>query len=128
MDQRASVKLFPGLALAAAAAAAMLIHLEKDPILTWLWAKPQGLVWTGGFIYRLGLYGAVPLVTLFAWQFPRSGGCCYVDGARSVRQLDRRPALVTRHGSSNSASRPYAVGSEQARGHWFDRAAESVRC
>jgi len=66
------------LAMAAAAAAAMLIHLEKDPILTRLWSKTSGrLVWTGGFIYRLGLYGAVPLITLFAWQFPEVGGMLF---------------------------------------------------
>jgi hypothetical protein len=65
-------------ALAAATAAAMLIHLEKDPILARLWSKTSGrLVWTGGFIYRLGLYGAVPLITLFAWQFPEVGGMLF---------------------------------------------------
>jgi hypothetical protein len=38
--------------------------------------------------------------------------------------IDNRPS-VTRHGTSNSANRPYAAGSEQARGRWFARAAES---
>jgi hypothetical protein len=65
-------------ALAVASAAAMLIRLERDPILTVLWARtPGGAVWTGGFVYRLALYGAVPIVTLFAWQFPEVGSTLF---------------------------------------------------
>jgi hypothetical protein len=62
-------------ALAVTAAAAMLVQLEKDPVLNRLWSKAPGrLIWTGGFVYRLGLYGIIPIVTLFAWQFPEVGG------------------------------------------------------
>jgi hypothetical protein len=62
-------------ALAVTATAAMLIYLEKNPVLNRLWSKTPGrFIWTGGFVYRLGLYGAIPIITLFAWQFPEVGG------------------------------------------------------
>jgi hypothetical protein len=63
------------LALATIAAAVMLLRLDKDPVLNLLWSKAPGrLIWTGGFVYRLGAYGAVPVITLFVWQFPEVGG------------------------------------------------------
>jgi hypothetical protein len=66
------------LAMAVASAAVMLIRLEKDPSLSLLWSRTPGrLIWTGGFVYRLALYGVIPIVTLFVWQFPEVGGTLF---------------------------------------------------
>ena len=56
----------------------MLVRLEKDAILSRLWATAEGRVsFTGGFFYRIALYGALPLLTLFVWQFPEVGGSVF---------------------------------------------------
>jgi hypothetical protein len=66
------------LALAVGGAVGMLVTLERDTVLSQLWSTTPGRVnWTGGFVYRLGLYGMVPVVTLFVWQFPEVGGTLF---------------------------------------------------
>jgi hypothetical protein len=65
-------------ALSVTAATVMLIRLERDPILSRLWSRTPGrLIWSGGFVHRLAVYGAIPVVTLFAWQFPEVGGTLF---------------------------------------------------
>jgi hypothetical protein len=63
------------LSLTVVTVSVMLVRLEREPILKQLWsATPDRFAWTGGFVYRVAMYGALPLVTLFAWQFPEVAG------------------------------------------------------
>jgi hypothetical protein len=61
-------------ALASAVALLLLVRLEKDAVLSRLWStQPGRLDWNGEFVRRMVVYGALPVVTLFATFFPEVG-------------------------------------------------------
>lgn len=63
------------LALLVAVIAAILISLERNHALRMMWSSsPERPGWTEGFVYRLAIYALVPVMTLFAWQFPEATG------------------------------------------------------
>jgi hypothetical protein len=52
----------------------IVVLMERDPILSRLsGTKPNRVTWDMDFIWKLTLYGLVPLLTLFAAQFPDVG-------------------------------------------------------
>jgi hypothetical protein len=59
---------------AIASALAIVVGMERDPILSRLsGTKPNRVNWDADFVLKLVLYGLVPLLTLFAAQFPDIG-------------------------------------------------------
>ena len=62
------------LGLATGLAVVLLVKLEKDVVLSRLWSTTPGRVdWSGAFVQRMLVYGALPVVTLFATFFPEVG-------------------------------------------------------
>ncbi len=62
------------LGLATGLALVLLVKLEKDAVLSRLWSTTPGRVdWSGAFVQRMLVYGALPVVTLFATFFPEVG-------------------------------------------------------
>jgi hypothetical protein len=52
-----------------------LVRFERDRVLSLLWSTDPGRInWTGGFIYRIGVTVALPLLLLAASFFPEIGG------------------------------------------------------
>jgi hypothetical protein len=63
------------LAVLVAVVVPILLSLERNQALRALWSStPDRPGWTEGFVYRLAIYALVPMVTLFAWQFPEVAG------------------------------------------------------
>ena len=51
-----------------------MVRLEKDPVMSRLWATHAGRIdWSGGVIRQIVLYGAIPILTLFPTRFPEVG-------------------------------------------------------
>jgi hypothetical protein len=62
------------LGLGTALAVFLLVRLEKDAVLSRLWSTEPGRVgWSGAFVKRMVIYGALPVVSLFATFFPEVG-------------------------------------------------------
>jgi hypothetical protein len=62
------------LCTAAAIGCVTLIHFERDRILSALWATTPGRInWTGGFLLRIGTYGALPALAVLGAVFPEIG-------------------------------------------------------
>ena len=62
------------LGVATGLAVLLLVKLEKDAVLSRLWSTTPGRVdWSGAFVQRMLVYGALPVVTLFATFFPEVG-------------------------------------------------------
>jgi len=62
------------LGLSTVAALVLLVKLEKDAVLSRLWSTRPGRVdWSGEFVGRMIVYGALPVVTLFVTFFPEVG-------------------------------------------------------
>jgi hypothetical protein len=62
------------LGLGTALAVLLLVRLERDAVLSRLWSTEPGRVdWGGAFVKRMVVYGALPVVTLFATFFPEVG-------------------------------------------------------
>jgi hypothetical protein len=56
----------------------LFVRLEKDPVLSRIWAtRPDRLDWNGGFFRRALVYGAIPVVMLFVTFFPEVGGALF---------------------------------------------------
>jgi hypothetical protein len=52
-----------------------LVRFERDHVLSTLWSTSPGRVsWTGGFIYRIAVTGALPIILILASMFPEVGG------------------------------------------------------
>jgi len=61
--------------LATVVACRLLLKFERDKILSALWkTAPDRVSWTGGFIYRIGITAAVPIILLIASFFPEVAG------------------------------------------------------
>lgn len=57
--------------LGAAVAVRLFVGLEKSPVLSRIWGtRPGRIDWTGGFIKEIGVYGALPVLTLVVTFFP----------------------------------------------------------
>lgn len=51
------------------------VLMERDPILSRLnGTQPNRVTWNTAFLTKLAVYGAIPILTLFAAQFPDLGG------------------------------------------------------
>jgi hypothetical protein len=56
----------------------LFIRLEKDPVLSRIWAtRPGHLDWNGVFFQRILFYGAIPVVMLFVTFFPEVGSALF---------------------------------------------------
>jgi hypothetical protein len=63
-----------GIGAGTAVVLVLLVTFEKDAILSRSWSTRPGHVdWSGEFVQRILLFGAVPIVTLFATFFPEVG-------------------------------------------------------
>lgn len=52
----------------------ILVQFEKDAVLSRSWSTTPGRInWTGGLIYRIGIWLAVSLLTIIAARFPELG-------------------------------------------------------
>jgi hypothetical protein len=61
-------------AVAAIVALTLMVRLEKDPVVSRLWSTHPGRIdWSGGLVRQIVLYGAIPILTLFATLFPEVG-------------------------------------------------------
>ncbi len=64
-----------GLSAVAAVGVYLLVALERDEILSGLWSTKPGKVGLGsGLVLRIVAYAALPLLTVFASQFPEAAG------------------------------------------------------
>jgi hypothetical protein len=61
-------------AIAATAGIWVSVTMERDPILSRLTGTPNRVTWNLAFTTKLIVYVGIPLVTLFAAQFPAAGG------------------------------------------------------
>ena len=56
-----------------AAVFTVMYQIEHDNIISRLSSTKSGITWDRAFLTRALMYGAVPLLTLFATQFPEIG-------------------------------------------------------
>jgi hypothetical protein len=53
---------------------AVLVHFDRDKILSWSWATTPGRInWTGGLVPRMALWVVITLLSLMAARFPELG-------------------------------------------------------
>lgn len=77
-------------------ALAILVHFEKDTVLSWSWSTTPGCInWTGGLIYRILIWLAVPLLTILAARFPKLGASLMTWLEPFTKALPRRDLNLT---------------------------------
>jgi hypothetical protein len=73
-QQRLMAFIWTDILVAVAAVLAVIVQIERDAIMSRLTSTTPGqIAWDSGFVSKLLVYGVVPLLALFAAQFPGIG-------------------------------------------------------